>query len=196
MTAPAAAPDRREHIIQVSMQLFCDNGIATTSMAEIAAAVGIKKASLYYFCANKEELVYEAVAPAVRLPYERLRKIVAADQSPPDKLVAAARSLGECFDRYPQSMACLVRERLERHITPTAYEEVMRYKRRYTNLWKRIIAEGMSSAHFRDADQKTVVFALLGSLNWMYAWHDPKGPLSAADFAGNWVQVVLDGLER
>jgi TetR/AcrR family transcriptional regulator, cholesterol catabolism regulator len=196
MIAPALPPDRRAHITQVAMQMFSDNGIATTSMAEIAAAVGIKKASLYYFCASKEDLVYEAVAPAVRLPYEELRKIVASDRSPADKLVAAARSLGECFDRFPQSMACLVRERLERHLTAEAYDEVMRYKRRYTNLWKRIVAEGTNERQFRESDQKAVVFALLGSLNWMYAWHDPKGPVSAADFAGDWVALVLSGLER
>ena len=191
-----APPDRRAQIIAAATQLFFDKGIALTSMSDIADAVGIKKASLYYFFDAKEELVYQVLAPGVRQPYQQLRAIEAGDGTPGEKLVAAARSLGDCFDEYPQIMACLVRERLERHLTPKAYQEIRAYKRRYTRLWERIVAEGIDNGDFKPANHKTVVFALLGSLNWMYAWYDPSGSMSASEYASEWTTLALSGLAR
>ena len=188
-------PDRRAQIIAAATQLFFDKGIALTSMVDIADVVGIKKASLYYFFDAKEDLVYQVLAPGVRQPYLQLRAIVAGDATPSEKLVAAARALGGCFDEYPQIMACLVRERLDRHLTAKAFQEIRGYKRRYTRLWEQIVADGIETGDFKPATQHTVVFALLGSLNWMYAWYDPHGSLSASEYATEWMSLVLSGLE-
>jgi AcrR family transcriptional regulator len=46
----------KDKIIEESRQLFAEKGYEGTSMSDVAEAVGIKKASLYYFFKNKEIL--------------------------------------------------------------------------------------------------------------------------------------------
>ena len=53
--------DTKDRIIQEAQQLFAQHSYAETSLAMIAEAAGIEKASLYYFFKNKEDLYYALV---------------------------------------------------------------------------------------------------------------------------------------
>src|SRR3989304_7586763 len=49
---------RRAQILEKAAQLFRVKGYDSTSMSDIADAVGITKAGLYYFVEGKEHLLY------------------------------------------------------------------------------------------------------------------------------------------
>jgi AcrR family transcriptional regulator len=50
-------PDTRTRIQEVALRLFNDNGYEATSLREIADAIGVTKAALYYHFKTKEEIV-------------------------------------------------------------------------------------------------------------------------------------------
>jgi AcrR family transcriptional regulator len=52
-----SGPDTRAAIRRVALELFTSQGYEATSMRQIAELLGIKKASLYYHFAGKEEIV-------------------------------------------------------------------------------------------------------------------------------------------
>ncbi len=49
----------REKIIQAASRLIIENGIANTSLADIAREVGISKGTLYYYYPSKGELIFD-----------------------------------------------------------------------------------------------------------------------------------------
>lgn len=53
--------DKRQSILKVAGELFCEHGFEKTSMAEINARVGGSKATLYNYFSSKEELLVECV---------------------------------------------------------------------------------------------------------------------------------------
>lgn len=55
----------REEILDAASRLFTEQGYAGTSTREIALAVGIKQASLYYHFASKEAMLAELMAGTV-----------------------------------------------------------------------------------------------------------------------------------
>jgi AcrR family transcriptional regulator len=55
------SPDRRAEILAAATGLFLAHGFAGTSMAALARAVGIQKASLYHHFASKEDLFVACV---------------------------------------------------------------------------------------------------------------------------------------
>jgi AcrR family transcriptional regulator len=79
----------REHILDVSAQLFVAQGFAATSTREIAEEVGIRQASLYYHFANKDEILAELLDMTVRPALEALTEI-AEIESDADRLYALA----------------------------------------------------------------------------------------------------------
>jgi AcrR family transcriptional regulator len=66
--------DTREKILREARYLFASRGFDATSMEDIAARVGIKKPSLYYFFKNKEQ-IFEKVMEDV---FDRLDRDLAA----------------------------------------------------------------------------------------------------------------------
>lgn len=187
-------PDRRSEIVLRATALFADAGVANVSMNDIAEAVGIQKPSLYYFFPSKEELLRTVLLSVVDEPYEDLRRITESSFDPAQKVVDAMVALGRTFGRHRSGMEILVREKLERHLSPPAFREIMRKKAAYTELWRRILREGVASGRFAPLDDKIVAFAIIGSLDWMYAWFDPQGELSGGEIARRIASAFLLGL--
>lgn len=49
--------DTKKRILQEAEKLFSENGVKTTSLADIAKAVNISKGTLYYYYTSKEDIV-------------------------------------------------------------------------------------------------------------------------------------------
>lgn len=60
----APAGSRRTEILAAAARLFHEQGVASTTMQQLAAAVGLLKGSLYHHVQSKEALVGELVAQA------------------------------------------------------------------------------------------------------------------------------------
>ena len=84
--------DRRDVILERAADLFAKQGVAATTVREIAEAVGILSGSLYHHFASKDDIVdaivvsfmddlvsrYDAVLAGTADPAERLRGLVEA----------------------------------------------------------------------------------------------------------------------
>src|SRR5215831_6672596 len=57
--APAAIDARRAEICRTAAQIFRDRGYDATSVSDIARALGITKAGLYYYFESKEALLLD-----------------------------------------------------------------------------------------------------------------------------------------
>ena len=67
----------REEILDVAAGLFVERGFAATSTREIAEAVGIRQASLYFHFANKEEILGELLQRSIRPTLDRIESVEA-----------------------------------------------------------------------------------------------------------------------
>jgi len=66
MTAVIPRKKKRDRILESSVPLFALRGYHGVSMRDIAAAIGLSPAALYYHFPDKEQLYIEVVAHAVR----------------------------------------------------------------------------------------------------------------------------------
>src|SRR5437763_14198324 len=49
---------RREELTRIAARLFAERGYQGTSLADLAAALGVQKPSLYHHIASKEDLLW------------------------------------------------------------------------------------------------------------------------------------------
>ncbi|MDQ0045205.1 AcrR family transcriptional regulator [Variovorax boronicumulans] len=101
MTTAAAAPAkpsfkeqmlqaREEAIVQTANRLLAEKGFESMTVDEVAASVGIAKASLYKHFPSKEDLAAAAMVRLMQRTQDVLTS-VPADQKPIDKLRAVVR---------------------------------------------------------------------------------------------------------
>jgi AcrR family transcriptional regulator len=196
--APGVGGDtgRRKEILDCAAKLFAAKGTATTSMLDIAQDVGIRKPSLYHFFSSKEDLVRAVLRPVVEEPVHELQRILEGPGDTRHRIREALGSLGLFFQEYPHRMQILVREQLDVHLSAEASEEAMRWKREYTALWRRLLREGAKQGELREVDDKLAAFAIIGAMNWLYAWFDEGGSLEGREIGYQYADFFLGGLSR
>ena len=62
----------RDEILEAATQIFGQKGFHATSMQDIAEAVNLQKASLYYHISSKQEILVEVLDRAIDVLTERL----------------------------------------------------------------------------------------------------------------------------
>ena len=183
----------REEIIAAAAKVFRTKGYHAATVQDIADAVGILKGSLYHHVKSKEDLLYLIVKEPIARIYERVTEIAASELPAGEKLRRAIGAHLEAFDRhYPHLFVYLhEREEMKRRFR----EQFKLSPKQYERSWEQILREGVKSGEFRpDLDVQVISYGLLGMLNWLYKWYDPRGRLSVREVAEQFSTLALAGL--
>ena len=116
-------PDRRNRLIDVTLDLIAEVGVAGISHRKIAARAGVPLGSMTYHVDGMDELLFEAFArfaeTIIKRFEERLGHLFAS--APPRSATLAARE--PCFRAITREWMCRSRVELERHFdSDTAHQ--------------------------------------------------------------------------
>ncbi|MGD0586438.1 MAG: TetR/AcrR family transcriptional regulator [Oryzomonas sp.] len=121
--------DTQENILKVASGLFASKGYSSVSMRDIAAAVGVTVANLYYHFTDKEELIRASLAYVFSERLSPLEGLVKQHASPDDRLEAfVSWFVREIFGEEPSTRLILrelldgTEERLE-YLAKTLFNE-------------------------------------------------------------------------
>ena len=87
--------ERREQIVEVAYQHFGHYGYKKTSVADIAAVIGVSNAYIYKFFSSKKDIAEVVCAKALQVIDDQLIAITELDCSPPLKLQMVFKNLLE-----------------------------------------------------------------------------------------------------
>src|SRR5215213_1847460 len=152
-----------DRIVATATSLFERKGFRATSLADIAEAVGIRKASVYYHVRTKAELlelVYESVsAELLEAPQQELDRSL-----PPCQQLRFLVARHVAFHlRQGPFLRVFWRERNE--LPDETYRLIRKRERQYEELLDEIIGEGIESGCLDpDADPELIRLCLLGTL--------------------------------
>ncbi len=186
-----------DRILEEAARLFCEKGYHATSMEDLAAAVGIKKGSLYYYIESKEQLlleIAELIPPKfianVRALLEDTR--LTAEQ----KVHTAIHRHLELFETQTGLTWSRVFLREYRALPDQHRKKLLEQRRQYENVFRRLITEGVERGEFAPVDVTLATRAILGMCNWAIEWYSPQGKLAAKEIASAFSDLVLKGLLR
>ncbi len=189
----AAAPpeDLRDAIVSAAASMFARHGYRATTLAEVAAAVGVKKASMYHYISSKEEILITIYGRIFDRIEGAISPIAALDLTPDERLRRMIHAHVEIVAEERDMLTVAFQEESE---LPERYERVIRRRKRgYEQLFEGVIEQGQREGMFRGADVRTVVYGLLGMCNWMHKWYTPKHG-TAAEIASIFALLFESGL--
>lgn len=182
----------RDEILDAAAQIFSQKGFHAASMQDIAQAVNLQKASLYYHINSKQEILVAILDRALDLLIEGMEQVVALPLPPEERLAQAIRVYLQAMLEHRDLAAVLL---LEHRSLDAEYQTRHIPRRdRFERLWRDLIQEGMETGVFCCADAVLSVRALLGAMNWTITWYRPDGSLSAAEIAAEFSKLFLNGL--
>ena len=77
----------RQTLVDVARQLFAKNGVANTTMNDIAVASGKGRRTLYTYFNRKEDIYYAVIESELERLSDRLDEVAARKMRPQDKII-------------------------------------------------------------------------------------------------------------
>ncbi len=193
----SARPDSRRLVLDQAARLFRERGYAETSLRDIAAACGMKTASLYYHFASKEEIVAEVLNIGVATVCAEVRRRVDASGSgaPPAERLRAAIS-GHLHALLELDDYTGANIRIFGHVPPRVRQATMRQREDYEQWWRDLLADAASRGAIQPGtDLRLLRLLLLGAMNWSVEWHKPRrGDADSVEaIAGSLTDMALHG---
>jgi TetR/AcrR family transcriptional regulator, cholesterol catabolism regulator len=180
-------------ILEVATELFWKQGFAATTTRQIAAAAGMRQASLYYHIACKEDLIYHIVLTSLSDIEASVSRAVQAETDPLQRVrcLIHAHLLALLKDQKRNSV--VLTEILLIH--GSRGEAIRDSRARYSRLVGRVMSDAQSAGHLRsDIPAGQLSLALLNLLNWTSLWYRPNGPISPAKLGDVFTQIFVEGV--
>jgi AcrR family transcriptional regulator len=186
--------ERRAQILEKAAHLFCVKGYDSTSMSDIADAVGITKAGLYYFVSSKEQLLYQITDYGLDLLDELVLEPLRSVSEPRELLRALiARHVYMLLHR-PREVTIILHERTA--LTGEYRDKILRRKKAYIVYVRGILTRLQEQGMARALDATAATFFLLGALNWIYQWYKVDGRLSEEQIVHELTELFAGGFLR
>ena len=183
----------RERILAVSGRVFNQRGYHGTTLDDIARALGVTKAALYYHVKNKEELLFQCHQLALDIGMEGFHRALAQPAPPDEQLrVALAHYIEGMADQLKGTVVLLEQGAL----TPRHHRRIVRSRDEYEQALRKMIAGGITAGVFVPCDPKLVGFAILGAVHWIPKWYRPAGSSPAREIAEAFAAYLVRGLTK
>lgn len=182
--------NKREEVLMKAAALMARNGFDGTSMRDIAAAVDMLPGSLYYHFPSKEDMLLAIHERVVADMTQRVEAAIATGATPWERIENAAAAHLE---------GLLATGNMVSIISPNFAEDredlnakLKTHRNAYEVLFKGLFAaldvpSGVNRGLLR--------LQLLGALNWVPVWYDPKGGTRPAEIAVSFVRSIRTGVD-
>jgi AcrR family transcriptional regulator len=184
----------QERVLAVAARLFRTKGYDATTTREIAAALGIQKASLYYHISSKEDILYRMALESMREHLEGLRAAIAGTDDVVTRLRRAVEAhMSRIHSDSDRNVAALLEMRA---LGPESLSKVVGLRDEFELLLRRVVEEAQEAGGLRsDIDAKYLTMALLSTINWSVIWFRPTGRFSAIQLADLFFDLYLTGTQ-
>ncbi len=183
----------RVQILRSAAAAFGRLGYHGATVEQIAAALHMKKGNLYYYFRNKEDILFACHQYSLDRLHELLEETERSGLGPQDKLRRLIVSfVHTILDELHGTALFLDLEAL----SPAHLKTVIRRRDRFDRGIRRVLEEGMAGGVFARSDPKLLTFAILGAVNWIPRWFDPKGSASSQEIADRFADYLIAGLRR
>ena len=180
----------REHILATAARLFHERGYQTTTVRDVAGAIGISAGSLFHHFPSKEQMLVEMLREASISLCVGAEAVTAGIESPQRRLLALIRYELTCFvsERTRYQFAVLISE--WRDVPDSARPELRMLRRRYFSVWMETLNECHARGQLR-LEPNAALRIVHGADQGTATWFRQEGRYDVAGFALTLANLVL-----
>jgi TetR/AcrR family transcriptional regulator, cholesterol catabolism regulator len=165
----ASKGDRtRRRILDAAARAFAQDGIASVSMGDVAAAAGMKTGSLYFHFRSKDELINEVLCEGIGQALTHLKRAMVAQHAAGGSAQALLRTAIEAHivARHDLSDYATVVARSAADRSQRAGDPYLPQERRYGRYWIELLQEAQAAGLLpADHDVRLLRDLLFGAMN-------------------------------
>jgi AcrR family transcriptional regulator len=190
--APAPrAPERARarELQQAAAELFFTKGYEAATIREIAQALGIKSASIYYHWDNKETILFDLIRSTMDQLVAGAKSVLDRESSPDRRLAGLVVHHVVLHALRPQETT--LGETELRSLTGPHLRDALRTRDHYESLVLGVLEEGAGSGLFDVLDLKLTAYSIISQCTNVGIWFRPGGRLSLDEVAAVYANFAL-----
>jgi len=158
---------RREEIVAAAADIFREKGFDAGTLDDVADALDLRRASLYYYVRSKANLLHMIFERALDVALARLDEH-SQIEDPYERLEALIRHQAVTVASEPSLFSVFFdhRPRLE----PRYEEDIRLRERRYVTAYRVAVEQAIDAGIIRNVDPRYASQAILGMTSWPYKW--------------------------
>ena len=182
---------KRDAVILAAARAFREHGYHNTSLEDVATALNVTKPTIYYYVANKEEILFECF----RAGLDQIKSVFGALASSKE---CAREKLLVLIGHYGSAIAgefgwCMVRAE-DQDLSPAMSGRIKALKSEIDQRIRGLIREGIKDGSVQPCDPKMTAFAIAGALNWISHWYHKDASLNPAEVGEAFRRVFANTL--
>ncbi len=183
--------ERNAEIYTKALDLFLKNGYDATSMSMIAETLGMSKANLYYYCASKENLLYQVHIDFLQKRFIPILEEAGRVPDPAERVALFLRKF-TLLNTSSRANRVLVHEvhRLDRN----HHNEIVLIWRRAYDMVRDALKELQRSGRAPKQRGSFLTFMWIGMVFWVVYWFDYSRQANAEELAEIIVQTFMNSL--
>ncbi len=181
--------------MEAAETLFARQGVAGTSLQELADAVGLTRTGIYHYISGKEDILEQLVRGFTLEAAESLGELAeSTETSAAERLHQAVASMATRVAEHPKRFRLLL---TNEDSFPESLARQHRSARRATlEAMCSLIDQCKREGSCRPVDTELTAFALIGTANWVAFWYPRSGrdrltPVQAGDQLAD---IALEGV--
>lgn len=183
---------RKKQIEQEAALLFMQRGYASTSMRDLAQAVGLEAGSIYSHFKSKEHILQKICFDMANRFFAELDSIETANTNSQEKLELAIKAHIDVLTEDPAETSVFQNE--WKHLKDPYLGDFIKMRKDYELRFKQIIQDGIQNQEFRAQNVTLFVATLLTSLNHTTQWYKKGAGYSSAQIAKDLTEIFIKGL--
>ena len=194
MARPKAADHdlHRDRILAAAVHAFAEHGYPSASMSQLAKACGLSKAGLYHYYASKDALLFDALDRYTHRLVERCADAAARPLPPRESVARLVRTLLHEYRDSRDYHVALLNDL--RHLQGPEQDRIRSQQRAVVRILTTALARAWP-ARMSGLDASATTMALLGMINFSFAWWRPDGSMSQERFADLVIDLWEHGLD-
>lgn len=167
----------KQRILDMAAASFRTDGLAFTSMADLAKITGVKTSSIYYYFPSKDALIEETFRIGIELVHAKVREAL-------DSLRPHATHRERFYAAFAAHLSALLGEndysaaniKNYSHASVDVRKKNREIRAKYGRFWMSLLKEAQADGAIgNDVNLSMVRMLLIGAMNWTTEWYSPKG---------------------
>jgi len=181
-------------ILRVAAKIFSERGYQGTTLDDIAKAASISRRTFYSYFGSKDELLQHIYRQVITTGIEAVKRIAAQELPAGEKLRRLIRHQVSNLANHRALLRVFFTEVFS--LPGALTRSVAEANRSYSQIFERVIAEGVRTGELIPVQPRRFSYLLLGMCNWIQRWYQPGGEWTEDAIAEEIIAVLEGGYLR
>lgn len=182
-----------EKIRRKAARVFSEKGFIASSLSDVSRAAGLSKGGIYHYFSTKDELLFLIADNYMDVILNGVEKEIGKIQEPEEKIRYFVKRHIRLYSENVHESHVIFHDFYD--LSPGKLKIVQQKTKKYIEILAHALDDYFAGSKVAPTTMKVAILSLVGMVNWIYWWYDPKGSMKPDELSDTICDIFLYDLK-